>query len=296
MLKFIIIFGAILICSFIFPYFRCVILNPKNDVYYGSTDIFRYFKYKKYNVAETGVFRIYTGEFGKGKTLSAVHYCVSMYNKYNNKPVWNKELKKFVTQHVIIVSNVELSIPYVKLTSFGQFVNPPKAENGDRNVYIFLCDEFSVLANSRDYKDNFSTELLMSLLTCRHLNMSLVITSQRFNLIDKILRDNAREVIDCKKLWRLQAQYYYNGWELENCTNPTLVQPVTKTCWFVTDKDYNAYNTMAQVEVLKKKYDTHDFLTDSEILELTGDNVGDSVEKYSRKARKRKPLHKKYSS
>lgn len=291
-----IIFIGLIICILVFPKFRCFIINPHFDIFYGSKDLFSFFRFKKFNLAPTGVFRIYTGEFGKGKTLSAVHYCLNIYRKYNDVSVWNSDLKKFVKQYVIIISNVKLNIPYIPFVSFGQFVKPPQPDDGSRYVYLYLCDEFSVLANSRDYKDNFSTELLMSLLTCRHLNMSLVLTSQRFNLIDKILRDNAREVFDCKKLWRLQGLDVYNGWELENCINPTLVKPLYRTCWFVRDRDYKAYDTFAQVSVLKKKFDEHDFLSDQEILEVRGDNVGDTVVSYSRKARKRKPNAKKFSS
>lgn len=277
------------ICFASFPKLRCVVLHPFKSVYFGIVDTIFYFKFKKYNLARTGVFRIYTGEFGKGKTLSAVHYCVEQYKRFNDVVVYNSELKKYVRQYVIIVSNVHLNIPYIPFVSFSQFINPPRPDKENRYVYIYLCDEFSVLANSRDYKNNFSTELLMSLLTCRHLNMSLVMTSQRFNLVDKILRDNAQEVIDCNKLWRLQGQNYYNGWELENCTNPMLVKPLYRRCWFVLNRDYKAYDTMAQVTVLKKKIEDKDFLSDDEILALRGDNVGDSVVNYSRKARKRKP-------
>lgn len=289
------LFVLLIICV-LFPFLRCVLFNPHLVSFYGSTDIYHYFKLKKYNDAPIGEFRIYCGQFGKGKTLTAVHYICSLFRKYDNKPVWDSDLKRFVIQKVIVVSNVKLNIPYIPFTSFAQMVHPPQPEDENlRYVYYFLGDEFSVLCNSRDYAKNFSTELLMSLLTCRHLRMSLVLTSQKFILVDKILRENCRDVIECNKIWRLQGLKVYDGSELENCTNPELVKAKARGCWFVRNRDFAAYDTMALVDVIQKKIDDHDFLSDQEILERLGDNTGDSVTRYSHRASKRKPHKKKYA-
>lgn len=49
-------------------------------------------------------------------------------------------------------------------------------------------------------------------------------------------------------------------------TNPELVRPLRRGCWFVRNKDYNAYNTLAVVDTLQKRYDEKDMMTEAEIL------------------------------
>ena len=53
---------------------------------------------------------------------------------------------------------------------------------------------------------------------------------------------------------------------LENAQDPNLVRPIRRTCWFVTDADYNAYDTLQVVDNLKKSFDEHDMLSEAEIL------------------------------
>ena len=58
-------------------------------------------------------------------------------------------------------------------------------------------------------------------------------------------------VIQCKKIWRFQLNYYYDGFMLENAQDPSLVKPLRRDCWFVTDADYNAYDTLQVVDNLQ---------------------------------------------
>ena len=73
-------------------------------------------------------------------------------------------------------------------------------------------------------------------------------------------------VIQCKKIWRFQLNYYYDGFMLENAQDPSLVKPLRRTCWFVTDADYNAYDTLQVVDNLQKSFDENDMLSEAEIL------------------------------
>ncbi len=56
----------------------------------------------------------------------------------------------------------------------------------------------------------------------------------------EMLRDVTMNVVQCKKVWRFQFNSYYDGFQLENAQDPTLVRPLRRACWFVTDADYNA--------------------------------------------------------
>ena len=214
------------------------------------------------------------GLFGKGKTLSAVHKVVSMYKQYDGKAVWDKERQMWVEQRVKVLSNVALSIPYDDFVSLQQVVycaekNGQYDEEHDTlTVTLVLGDEFSVQMNSRNFKSNIDPLFLNTLLTCRHYHISMFYTAQRFGHVDALLRQVTSCVVDCNKLWRFQRQNLYDAWEVENATSPRLVSPIARRCWFVTDRDYNAYNTLACVGNLQKSFKEGDMLSEEEILSL----------------------------
>ena len=66
------------------------------------------------------------------------------------------------------------------------------------------------------------------------------------------------------------VQYYYDADEMEYATNPTLVKPYIRTGFFISDKQYNAYDTLATVDKLKRSVDKGDMMTEKEILEMRG--------------------------
>ncbi len=91
-------------------------------------------------------------------------------------------------------------------------------------------------------------------------------TAQRFGHVDALLRQVTSCVVDCDKLWRFQRQNLYDAWEMENATNTQLLTPLTRRCWFVTNKDYAAYDTLACVGNLQKSFKEGDMLSEEEIL------------------------------
>ena len=104
--------------------FRLIVCNIGKVLYYAPIDLWNYFKHKEYNNAYTGFLDIYTGLFGRGKTLTSVHDLVQYYKRYHNKKVWCRERKKFVTQKVHVLSNIDLkTIPYVPLKNRRSFNN-----------------------------------------------------------------------------------------------------------------------------------------------------------------------------
>lgn len=142
--------------------------------------------------------------------------------------------------------------------------------------------------NSRSFRDNIDPTFLSTLLCCRHYYISLYGSAQRFGHVDKLMRDVTLNVIQCRKFWRLQCNSWYDAWELENVTNPELVRPLRRGCWFVRNKDYNAYNTLAVVDTLQKRYDEKDMMTEAEILAARAPAAPtpDAVTNRSRKGRK----------
>jgi len=258
---------------------------------YAVADAIRFVGCKQYNDCHTGELLAYVGLFGKGKTLSVVKRVVSDFKKYNDKRVWCDERRRFVKQKVKILSNVHLQIPYEKLVSLEQIVicaaknRTADDENETKTITLVLGDEFSVQMNSRNFKTNIDPLFLNTILTCRHYHISLFYTTQRFQHVDALLRQVTAFVINCDKLWRFQRLYKYNAWEMENATNPLLLQPVRRACWFVHNRDFKAYDTYATVGNLTKSMKEGDMMTAEEILALqcnTPANM-DAVAKPSKK-------------
>lgn len=279
------------ICS---PVIRCAVLHPFKSGFNCLVDVLKYFIHKGWRICPTGRIVAYCGLFGKGKTLSAVRDVVRKYKKYNGKKVYDKFRKKWVRQRVVILSNVSLSVPYEKFVGLQQIVdiceNRARIDelNDTLTVTLVLIDEASVQLNSREYKKNFSMPILNSLLTCRHHYLYIALTSQRFQHIDILLRGVVSYVVDCNKIWRFQRNYCYDAWEMENATNVMLLKPFKRLCWFVRNKDFNAYDTLACVNNLVKECKEGKMLTDAEIIFLRGlETVGvDGIVKPSRKLKK----------
>lgn len=222
-------------------------------------DIPDYIIHKKWRNLKTGKLICYVALFGKGKTLSAVHKVTRLYKKYNNKVVYDDLRGKWVTQRVNIISNVDLiGTPYTPFVSLRQIVDVAETvraydeQHDTLTCTLVLGDEFSVQLNSRTFKTNIDPLFLNALLTCRHHHISLYYTSQRFNHVDALLRQVTSRVISCDKQWRFLVHREYDAYQLEYATDPTLVRPLRRFGWFVKDKDYHAYDTLACVDNLSK--------------------------------------------
>jgi len=266
----IIVFIIVCFLLFMFPLLRCALSNPFSVIKYSLIDFKKYIKYKRWNeCSDFGKIIMYTGLFGRGKTLSAVHRVIDIYNKYNGKKVFNFKNMSWEVQEIKILSNVEINIPFIKLESAEQIVNCSNMLENESSVCIVLIDEASTQFNSRNFKTNISSTLLNSMLTCRHHKFGMFLTAQRFNHVDALIRQITESVVECRKIWRFQLQYVCSAWDLENCTNIKLVDYVAR-CWFVRNKDYSAYDTSAVVDDIKRKQANGELLTDQEVLNNQG--------------------------
>ena len=265
---------AVVFLLILCPTIRCAVFHPVQLVINGCRDLYSYFRHREFNIYGTGELVAYTGLFGKGKTLSVVHRVVTAYRQYDGKKVWCPRRKRLVTQRVKVISNVSLSIPYEDFVSLEQVVLAAEhnREYDDAHdtltVNLVLGDEFSVQMNSRNFKTNIDPLFLNTILTCRHYYISLYYTAQRFGHVDALLRQVTSHVVECDKLWRFQRLKVFDAWELENATNTQLLRPLARGCWFVHNRDYAAYNTLACVGNLKKSMKEGDMMSEEEILKL----------------------------
>lgn len=235
----------------------------------GAVDIYKYFKHKEYNrchfFGRIYMITAYRNKvFGSGKTLDMTMLARCVYNRYNGLSVWNEDKQAFVTQNIHIISNVELlDVPYTPFVSAEQMKNVEQEED---DITLFVFDEVGAIWNSRNYKDNISTELLKRLLQVRKNKVGILCTAQRFKFVDALLRQITGSLFCVNKTWRILSVREYDAVSFENCDNIDMIKPLSKSYKFVFNKDYAAYDTSALVDDLKKK----DMLTDAEILAAQG--------------------------
>lgn len=294
LLALIIILGFFLVvypmyCEYISGFFHHPILTTKN----GYKDIKNYIKYKQYNNCNHyGYCNLYTAYsnqvFGCGKTLTMVRDALALYYKYDNKPVWSEEKQEFVVQHVNLISNIKLfGVRYYRFENEHQFTNFEKFKFEPQDINIFLIDEIQALYDSRNFKDNISSEFMTRFLQSRKNHIIIFGTAQRFSRCDKFLREMTSTVITCSKTWRFIKTRYFNAQTVEHMEDVTVLVPDTINTWFATDEAYNSYDTLELVEKLKKT----EYISDQEIIN-NRDNTGNDFDlvrfKNKIKARKKK--------
>lgn len=252
---------------FILPFFRCILFHPFKTILYSIRDIYFYFRYMRWHeYRKFGTITVFSGEFGEGKTLSCTYMARKIYKKYNGKRVYDFKEKKWKTQYIHVVSNVDFTdIPYIHLNQMSDLITLSE-DNDGVSTYLVVIDEMATQINSRDYKTNFSTDLLNTLLASRHYRIQIFGTSVRYNLIDKLVRDVTQTSVQCHKFWRVVILSYFDGWTVENTSDVTKLKPKRIRTYFVRNKDFNAYDTVACVENFKDNVKAGKHLTDSEIM------------------------------
>lgn len=263
------IIGIIIFICIYVPFIPFIIRHFYHVCVNGAVDIYKFFKYKEYNRCKA-YGRIYmitayrNKVFGSGKTLDMTMVARQIFNRYDGLPVWSEDEQDFVTQHIHLISNVELlDVPYTPFISAEQLKN---VEQEPEDVTLFVFDEVGAIWNSRNYKDNISTELLKRLLQVRKNKIGILCTAQRFKFVDALLRQITGSLYCIQKTWRILSIREYDAVSFENCDNVDMLRPLSKSYKFVFDKDYAAYDTSAIVDDLKKK----NMLTDAEILAAQG--------------------------
>lgn len=247
--------------------------NFKSFIYYSFSDFINYFRLKKYNLCNYyGYIYIFTGSgsqvFGSGKTLSMVDKAIKLYKRYDGLQVYDDKLGKFVTQHIHIISNVELNgVEYIPFKDVNQFIDIDKYNFGSMDVTIYLLDESGAIFNSREYKNNISSDMLTRLVQSRKNKCCLFMTSQRLQFTDKLLRQITKSCISCSKWWRVVTLKSYNAYDLECAYNPQLVKATKREFFFCTNNTFKQYNTYQLIDDLNKQYTP---LSNEEILQNIG--------------------------
>lgn len=72
-----------------------------------------------------------------------------------------------------------------------------------------------------------------------------------------------------------------------------MILPQARSCWFVRDRDYQAYDTLACVGNLKKSMRAGDMMTEEEILKLQQNTQQTNVDAVTRPSRVLQRLQKR---
>ena len=152
---------------------------------------------KHYTRPKKGLFpvgsRVYIGRQGKGKTLSMVNYA------YRIKEAYPK---------CAIFSNVILDgIKYTYLGNDDRVSQALEFQNGENGVLVLL-DEAHLMFNA---KTGIPIDVLTAISQQRKDRRRIVFSSQIWNEMDISIRKQVQEVVDCRKIGRIQWNRIYDG-------------------------------------------------------------------------------------
>ncbi len=206
---------------------------------------------------------LYVGKFGTGKTSAMVATAYKLCKKYKDLSiVTNLSLKKFPSQTKILPLNTSEDI-----------INAP-------NDCLVLIDEIGTIFNSRDFSSGARVpkSVYQHLCQCRKKRIMILATVQRYNLLDKQIRDISADVTSChmflsypySRLWTLNT-YDTDDWELAQ-SNPMYKPLLLKKRVFHQKNLYrDLYDTTQLIDsLLDKKY-----ISDDDILKNRGDSSVD---------------------
>lgn len=198
---------------------------------------------------------LFIGRFGGGKTISAVRRAFNICKAHKG---------------VTVLTNLTLfgfpdDTNIIKLVNSQQLLTLP-----DKS--IVLIDEIGSIFNSRDFsqsKKSVPKPVYQLILQCRHRRIMLLGTVQRWNLLDKQLRDITDSVTVCHSYFgdpfaRYTTCSEYDAQEYDKWFNNPLL-PLRRV----------SYYSYVQTDSLRTKYDTiemvegmldMEYISDEEIL------------------------------
>ena len=257
--------------------FKFVLAIPK-FIMYHVYDRLQYIRYRERKTFNGWGIHLFVGRFGAGKTSTMVKLAYDLCQEYKQLTVvTNINLKNFPDW-----TDIRL------LTTVDDILNAPSDT-------LVLIDEIGTLFNSRDFSagERLPKSLFQHLCQCRKRRMMIYGTVQRYNLLDKQIRDVSATVNDCRCYFKhpfsrlcIVSTYDVDDWDLAQ-SNP-LYQPkrIDSRVYVQSEKHRQLYDTSALVEgLLNQKY-----IPDNEILQNRGDesiSLTEVSRKQIRKIRKR---------
>lgn len=254
--------------------FLSIFKLPKFLMYFFY-DYIKY-KYLKLNKLFYGWgIHLYVGRFGSGKTATAVRYVYNQCVKY---------------PQLSVLTNIKL-INFPQHTNILQLNTAQDIINAPENC-IVLIDEIGTIFNSRDFsggKVAVPKVLFQHLCQCRKRHMQIVGTVQKYNLLDKQIRDISADVTVCKCSFshpfsRLVKTYTYDVDEYDMYMSNRMYKPklLNSNIYVQSNKHRFLYDTSELVDNMLNK----EYLSDNEIMQNRGEISVNNV-LFNRKERKK---------
>lgn len=238
-------------------------------------DLFKYCKHKGWEDFNYWGLHLYLGMFGACKTISMVRQAYEICLRHRNVTVLTN-----VTLH-----NFPKDTKIIKLVNSEQIRELP-----DKS--LVLIDEIGSVFNSRDFaanKRSVPKPVYQFLLQCRHRRVMLLGTVQRWNLLDKQLRDITDTVTVCRgffkhPLTRLVTLRQYHADEYDRAvSNPLLpLKSLKQEAYVQTDKLRNRYDTLEMVDNMLNA----EYIPDADILANRG-SVDYSPQEFDKKQQRK---------
>lgn len=244
-------------------------------VAYFVYDFLTYLRFHENKLFYGWGIHLYTGKFGQGKTCQAVADTYMLCCKYPQLTVLTN----------IHLQNFPDTTKIIRLTNVNDILNAPKNT-------IVLIDEIGTLFNSRDFvggKNSVPKSLFQHLSQCRKRKMMIFGTVQRYNLLDKQIRDISATVLSCRcfpahpfsrimRMTRFDTDEY-ELYQLNPMYNPVVME---RRVMIQKNRYRLLYDTSALVQGLLKL----DYLSDEEILRNRGEDVTGGFGELTKKGRK----------
>ncbi len=196
-----------------------------------------------------GNLSIIFGTYWTGKTYYAVRNAYKAWKKYGTVVISNMWLSfphirwylpsdLPAIMHEIYEYHEKVIVPNEAPDSYLKAFDIGRQKTEIRDFYV-LCDEWGVFFNSRNFQTNFKDKsLLVMLAEPRHFNMQITTITQDLDLVDKLFRDLAQEIIEFRPFifWLFRRAYSYDkkflSWDKYDFEAQTVLDKKTYFHWF----------------------------------------------------------------
>ena len=265
------------ICSFI----KKLLLFPEFFTYHVYDKI-SYYYYGKYKLFSEWGIHLFCGEFGQGKTSTAVIKAYKLCCEY---------------PQLSVLTNINLT-NFPNHTAIYKLNSPEDILKAPDNT-IVLIDEIGTIFNSHDFassKCGVPKPVYQHLCQNRKRKIIIYGTLPYFPNLDKQLRDIARTITDCEAFpkypfsrYIVATRYKYKEYDAWLRNNTYIPVPDCTEVFIQSDKYRELYNTNELVDdLLKKTYiSSSEILANQGVIDSNFTGTKESLKAY-KKAHKRK--------
>lgn len=186
----------------------------------------------------------FTGYYGEGKTLGCLQFAKQMQKNYPHRNIK-------IYSNIFINGQNWISPTQRTVMDWQEILNlPPNS--------IFIYDE-----SQSDFSCNLGTnafpdDLLRRITQVRKKQFAMFMTSPKYNRMNINIRESVNFVIECKNFFqmdRLFSYTFYRAEDYEDFRTDKLklrMNQYLKMTFVVHNEDYRQYNTIEEVESIKK--------------------------------------------